>query len=131
MTGMSLAGCSDFLNDNRYPLSSQAVNAEFWNNPQNVQNQINYFYEDYSGYGNGSGGGTFYWSWLSDDQCGRTAFNDWTYKTVQPAMSAWNAPYIEIRRANLIIQGLENSTMDEASRINFLALARLHRGRSY
>ena len=65
---VSLTSCDDFLNDNRYPMSQQTVNAEFWNNSVNVENQINYFYEDYSGYGNGSGGGDFYWSWLSDDQ---------------------------------------------------------------
>lgn len=131
MAAISLTGCDDFLNDNRYPLSSQTVNSEFWSNPENVQNQVNYFYEDYSGYGNGTGGGTFYWSWLSDDQCGRTAFNDWTYKTTQPAMSAWNSPYIEIRRANLILQGIENSTLQESDKTNFTALARLHRGRNY
>lgn len=131
MAAISLTGCNDFLNDNRYPLSSQTVNSEFWSNPENVQNQINYFYEDYSGYGNGTGGGTFYWSWLSDDQCGRTAFNDWTYKTTQPSMSAWNSPYIEIRRANLVLQGVESSTLQESDKTNFTALARLHRGRNY
>ena len=81
---VSLTSCDDFLNDNRYPMYQQTVNAEFWNNSVNVENQINYFYEDYSGYGNGSGGGDFYWSWLSDDQSGRTAFADWTFKTVPP-----------------------------------------------
>ena len=70
---VAMTSCDDFLNDNRYPLSQQTVNAEFWNNSVNVQNQINYFYEDYSGYGNGAGGGTFYWSWLSDGQSGRQA----------------------------------------------------------
>ena len=47
---VAMTSCDDFLNDNRYPLSQQTVNAEFWNNSVNVQNQINYFYEDYSGY---------------------------------------------------------------------------------
>ena len=69
---MSMTSCSDFLNDNRYPLSSQTVNSEFWSNPVNVENQISTFYNDYYGYGNGaSTNGTFYYSWLSDDQCGR------------------------------------------------------------
>lgn len=127
----SLASCDDFLNDNRYPLSQQVVNKTFWSNKENVQNQVNFFYEDYSGYGNGAGGGTFYWSWLSDDQCGRTAFNDWSYKTVQPSMAAWNDPYTEIRRANLVIEGVESSSLDDATKADFIAQARLHRGRQY
>jgi len=85
---MSMTSCSDFLNDNRYPLSSQTVNSEFWSNPVNVENQISTFYNDYYGYGNGaSTNGTFYYSWLSDDQCGRHDINDWTYKAI-PASSA-------------------------------------------
>ena len=126
-----MTSCDDFLNDNRYPLSQQTVNAEFWNNSVNVQNQINYFYEDYSGYGNGAGGGTFYWSWLSDDQSGRQAFADWTFKTVPPTSSSWNAPYIEIRRANLVIQGVEASTLTTSEKANFLGLARMYRARGY
>ena len=60
----ALCGCSDFLNDNRYPMSQQTVNDAFWSNPTNVQNQINYFYEDFTGYGNAfSTNGTFYYSW--------------------------------------------------------------------
>ena len=128
---VAMTSCDDFLNDNRYPLSQQTVNAEFWNNSVNVQNQINYFYEDYSGYGNGAGGGTFYWSWLSDDQSGRQAFADWTFKTVPPTSSSWNAPYIEIRRANLVIQGVEASTLTTSEKANFLGLARMYRARGY
>ena len=55
-TAMSLVSCDDFIDDNRYPLDRQTVNPEFWSNDVNVQNQINYFYEDYSGYGNGNDG---------------------------------------------------------------------------
>ena len=128
---VSLTSCDDFLNDNRYPMSQQTVNAEFWNNSVNVENQINYFYEDYSGYGNGSGGGDFYWSWLSDDQSGRTAFADWTFKTVPPTSGSWNAPYTEIRRANLVIQGVEGSTLTDSQKANYVAQARLYRARGY
>lgn len=128
---MSLASCDDFLNDNRFPLSQQTANSSFWNNAVNVQNQINYFYEDYSGYGNGSGSGTFYWSWLSDDQVGRTAINDWKFKSVPSTSSSWTAPYTEIRRANLVLEGVEGSSLKDSEKRDFTALARLHRGRSY
>ncbi len=128
---LALTSCDDFLNDNRYPLSQQIVNQAFWNNAENVQNQINYFYEDYSGYGNGSGGGSFYWSWLSDDQSGRTSFADWTFLTVPPTSGSWNAPYTEIRRANLVIKGVEGSTLSDSQKANYLAQARLYRARGY
>ena len=49
LAAMSLTGCDDFLNDNRFPLSEQTANDEFWNNPVNVQNQVNRFLNDYAG----------------------------------------------------------------------------------
>ncbi len=128
---LALTSCDDFLNDNRYPKSSQVVNTEFWSNTENVQNQINYFYEDYSGYGNGSGSGTFYWSWLSDDQSGRTSFSDWSFKNVPASSGSWSAPYVEIRRANLVIQGVEASTLNDAQKANFIGIARMYRARGY
>ena len=94
LVGLSFTSCDDFLNDNRFPLSSQAVNSAFWSNKVNVENQINYFYQDYSGYGNGSGGGTFYWKWLSDDQVGRKEFENWTFTNVPASSTSWSAPYI-------------------------------------
>ena len=130
-TAMSLVSCDDFIDDNRYPLDRQTVNPEFWSNDVNVQNQINYFYEDYSGYGNGSGGGDFYWSWLSDDQAGRTKFADWTFTSIPPTSGSWTAPYTEIRRANLVIEGVESSTLNDVAKANFIAQARLHRARSF
>ncbi len=128
---LALTSCDDFLNDNRYPLSSQTVNSEFWSNAENVQNQINYFYEDFSGYGNGSGSGTFYYSTLSDDQSGRTKFSDWNFTSVPPTSGSWSAPYTEIRRANLVIEGVESSTLREDEKANFLGIARMYRARGY
>ncbi|MBO4978056.1 MAG: RagB/SusD family nutrient uptake outer membrane protein [Muribaculaceae bacterium] len=132
LAGMSLTSCNDFLNDNRFPMSQQTVNSDFWSNETNVQNQINYFYEDFAGYGNGSStNGTFYYSWLSDDQCGRNTFADWKFKTVPSSSDSWNAPYREIRRANEVIQGVESSSLNEAQKQNFIGLARMYRARGY
>ncbi len=129
---MSMTSCSDFLNDNRYPLSSQTVNSEFWSNPVNVENQISTFYNDYYGYGNGaSTNGTFYYSWLSDDQCGRHDINDWTYKAIPASSASYNDPYTQIRSANLVIAGVEGSSLTNTEKANYIALARLHRARQY
>lgn len=131
LVGASLTGCEDFLNDNRYPLSQQTVNAEFWSNPENVQNQVNYFYQDYLGYGNGTGSGNFYFKWTTDDQCGRTTFANWLNLNVPTTSSNYTAPYAEIRRACLIINGVENSTLSGTQAEDFIAQARLHRARNY
>ncbi len=129
---MSMTSCSDFLNDNRYPLSSQWENPEFWNSAVNIENQIATFYNDYYGYGNGaSTNGTFYFSWLSDDQCGRHDINDWTFKAIPASSGSYNGPYEEIRRANYIIVGLEKSTLLPSEKSNYMGLARLHRARQY
>ncbi len=130
----SFASCDDFLDDNRYPLSDQIANAAFWNNPNNVQGQINYFYEDFLGYGNSSGAGDFYFKYLSDDQAQGTSeafVKQWTFTNIPTKADAWNDPYIEIRRANLIIEGVANSTMAQSDRDNFTAIARMMRGYQY
>ncbi len=128
---MATTSCDDFINDNRFPISTLTNSSSFWSSAPTVQTQINYFYEDYSGYGNGSGSGSFYWSWLSDDQSGRTAFKDWTFVTVPASSTSWSAPYVEVRRANLVIDGVSASTLVDSEKNNFLGLARLHRARSY
>lgn len=129
---MSMTSCSDFLDDNRLPLSSQTANPEFWSSSVNVDNQISTFYNDYYGYGNrDSTNGTFYFSWLSDDQCGRHSINDWTFKAIPASSASYNGPYEEIRRANLVIAGVATSTLFPEEKSNFTALARLHRARQY
>lgn len=131
LVGASLTGCDDFLNDNRYPLSNQTVNAAFWSNAENVQNQVNYFYQYYLGYGNGTGSGNFYFKWTTDDQCGRTSFANWLNLNVPASSTNYTAPYVEIRRACTVIAGVESGTLAGAEAENFIALARLHRAQQY
>ena len=131
LAGVALTGCDDFLEDNRYPGHLQIDNPQYWSNPENVQAQITGFYEDFLGYGNGSGYGAFYFTWTTDDQCGRTAFADWKNLNVPTSSSNWSGPYTEIRHANQIIQGVEASNLSESQKNNFLGLARFYRARQY
>lgn len=129
-----LTGCDDFLNDNRYPLSQQVSSPAFWSNPNNVQGQINRFYEEFSGYGNGSGSGKFYFSYLSDDQANATSsatIKPWDNTSVPSSSALWNDSYTIIRGANLIIEGVESSSLTESEKTNFTAIARLMRGYKY
>lgn len=130
----SLTGCDDFLNDNRYPESLQTASPEFWNNAANVQGQINYFYQTFTGYGNSSGSGEFYFPTLSDDQCcpsGNASITPWKNIKVPTSSGSWNSPYTEIRRANLIIEGVQNSKLAPSVANNFIGMARMMRGLQY
>ncbi|MDE6301574.1 MAG: RagB/SusD family nutrient uptake outer membrane protein [Muribaculaceae bacterium] len=131
LVGLSFTGCDDFINDNRFPLSVQTDNPTFWNSPDNVQNEINYFYNDFLGYGNGTGTGNFYFKWTTDDQCGRTTFANWLNLTASPSMSSWSASYTEIRRAYLIINGVSASSLTDSQKEDYLGQARLYLARQY
>lgn len=133
LAGVALTSCDDFLNDNRYPLSKQIVNAEFWSNPVNVENQLNYLQENWLGYGNLTGSGNFYWSTLTDDQAGVVGgtFRDWKFTTVPTSSSSWSTPYTEIRRCNLIIAGVTAGTITGAQEADYIAQARMYRALQY
>lgn len=131
LVGATFTGCDNFIDENRFPLSTQTNNRGYWSNPENVQSQINYFYQDFLGYGNGTGSGAFYFTWTSDDQCGRTTFANWRNLNTSPAQSSWSASYTEIRRANIIIQNVEASSLTQDQKDNFIGMARLYRGRQY
>ncbi len=130
----SMVSCDDFLDDNRNPLSQQVSSAQFWSNANNVQGQINRFYEEFSGYGNSSGSGRFYFSYLNDDQANATSsatIKPWDNTNVPVSSSSWNDPYEAIRGCNLVIEGVESSSLTESQKENFIAIARMMRGYEY
>lgn len=130
----TLSSCDDLLNDNRYPQSIQTSNVEYWSNPSNVLGQCNYFYETFSGYGNSSGSGEFYFPGLSDNQTSATGgkqLANWKNINIPTASTSWSNPYIYIRRANLIIEGVAGSNLTDAEKEDFTAIARLIRGYQY
>lgn len=73
------AGCDDILD--KGPLDT-FTNTNFWKNEGNISGYANAFYEDFTGYGNGTGFGDFYYKTLSDDQ-GASSFAQWTYLTTR------------------------------------------------
>lgn len=137
LLGVSFASCDDFLDDNRYPQTQEINNPEFWNNETNVEREANLFLSTLKGYGNYraniqstsiSGQGEFYFATLSDDQVGRTfAMQNWDYTQAPSSDGNYNNPYRAIRQAMIIMNGLEGSSLDEAVRNNYVAIARLFR----
>ena len=126
----TLASCDDFIEDNRYPLDQQTNSPMYWNNAANVTNQCNTFYNNYYGYGRGDSGGLFYYKTLSDDQAGRS-FTNWTYVNAMASMGDWSNPFIEIRRANYIINNVRTSSLSDVEKRNYEGIARLNRAWQY
>lgn len=130
IAGAALTGCDDFLNDNRYPLTSIVDSPAYWSNTNNVQLQCDRFIDEFSqGYGSGAGqDGWFYFKNLNDDQVA-SSFAEWTYTTVPGTNGAWD--YGVIRGANIVIKGVERSSLKESEKANFLGIARFVRGYRY
>ena len=126
LAGLSLASCDDFLDNNRYPLTSEASNPEFWSNESLVEQECNYMYNFFSGYGRGNSLGEFYFSTLSDDQAGNS-FTEWNNKTVPSSSGLYSGPYENIRHCMSIIEGVRSSKLEAAKRNNFEGQARLNR----
>lgn len=131
LLGLGLASCDDFLDNERYPLTSIPNNPEYWNNASNVDAQCNYLYENFTGYGNAGGTGWFYFRTLSDDQAGNS-FTTWhTTGAVPSSNSTYNSNFIEIRRCNFIINNVRKSTLSESEKNNYEGIARMMRGYIY
>ena len=120
----SLVSCNDLLD--KYPLDTFTNSPTYWSNVNNLENQCNTFYNNYSGYT-----GWYYFKNLSDDQVAADGDLNWTYTTVPSSSSNWSAPYTEIRRANYILEGIKMSSLDEKETKPFAGIARMNRAWQY
>lgn len=123
-----LSSCNKFLD--KRPLDTFINTPEFWNNEINIENECNHFLNNYVGYGNGGGGGWFYFKTLSDDQVDYQD-NMWTFTNVTSESSDWKGALTEIRRASYIIESLKTSTLPEERKAHFEGIARLNRAWEY
>lgn len=121
--------CTDMLDEE--PLDEFVNNAEFWGNEATVEGYANTFYNQFVGYGT-SGNGDFYFPSLTDDQVSYT-FTNWTYINVPASISDWKNGYAEIRRSNVMIDGLEKygESMDSDVKNHWLGVARMMRAYQY
>ncbi|MDE6135439.1 MAG: RagB/SusD family nutrient uptake outer membrane protein, partial [Muribaculaceae bacterium] len=97
---------------------------------------INYLYQNYNGYGNGTGrNGTFYFESLSDDQVGKwgsdVSFNTWPSNVTPGTSSVWNATYTVLRTCNQIIAGVEASSLANSVKGHYIGQAKLNRAWQY
>ncbi|WP_431209692.1 RagB/SusD family nutrient uptake outer membrane protein [Puia sp. P3] len=118
----------------------------FWKTENSVRTYNWEFYNEFPGYGNGSGtNGDFYYPTLSDDQTpsGFTTFpatapansTDWTFNTT--VLSSSNVPtytllsFGYIRKANIMLDRVDLATMDAAAKAHWKGIAHFFRAYTY
>lgn len=103
----------------------------FWENENTVSGYANGFYEQFTGYGNGGNFGDFYFKTLSDDQAGGYSFADWTFTNVPANSAEWKDGWVEIRRANILIERVDRVSMTDAAKAHWRGVGRLMRAWQY
>ncbi|MBR5638998.1 MAG: RagB/SusD family nutrient uptake outer membrane protein [Muribaculaceae bacterium] len=129
LAGLALlfASCNDMLDVT--PRDTFTNDPAFWNNENQVQNYTNGMYtNNFSGYGTGIEDP--YFSSLSDDQA-NPDFENWTFTSKVANTGYWSTPYSEIRRCNYLLDNMESSTLSDASKAKYSAIARLMRALNY
>ena len=124
----TLAGCNkikdDILNGDPY---DSFVKSNYFTSETNVSLFANYFYNEWSGYGNGGGYGVFYFPSLNDNQT-PTGYSEWSYITIPATNGTWSSCYTEIRRANTLLEALPGiASMNDAAKAHWMGVARLYR----
>ena len=119
--------CNDFLD--KGPLDT-FTDENFWTSENNVTGYANTFYQDFLGYGNAGGTGLFYFRTLNDDQAGN-AFTDWSFTNVPSSDANWSGAWIEIRRANILLENVEKVNMSDEAKKHWTGFGRLMRARQY
>ena len=119
--------CNDFLD--KGPLDT-FTDENFWTSENNVIGYSNTFYEDFLGYGNAGGTGLYYFRTLNDDQAGNS-FTDWSFSNVPSTDGTWKNGWVEIRRANLLLEKVENVNMSDAAKKHWTGFGRLMRAWQY
>ena len=127
LSAMTFTACDNFLD--REPLDT-FTNGNFWTSENNVTGYANSFYGQFTGYGNAGGTGDFYFRTLSDDQAGNS-FTDWTFTNVPASSTLWRDGWIEIRRANILLENVDKVPMTDAAKAHWKGFARLMRAWQY
>ena len=123
MAGMVLFTSCDLLNNDP---DDSFTKGNFFTSETNVEMYTNYFYSEWSGYGNNGSYGTFYFPTLNDNQA-VTGITTWDFTTISADDATWNASYAEIRRANILLENLAGVPMSDASMAYYQSLGRLYR----
>jgi hypothetical protein len=121
---VALAGCTKFVDKG---LPDTFDDNDFWTSEDKVRTYNWEFYEMFAGFGNGASGGDFYFTSFTDDQAAPTFAN---YAVSPPATAAdWSWTYI--RKANILLERIDQVPIDEASKNHWKGVARFFRAFRY
>lgn len=127
MALFALTSCDGFLD--KGPLDT-FTNDNFWTSESNVIGYANTFYNAFSGYGNSGGSGWYYFRTLSDDQAGGS-FTDWSFQNIPASDGTWSGSWIEIRRANVLLDKVNDVDMSDNAVKHWSGVGRLMRAWHY
>lgn len=123
VTGLS--SCDDLLDKD--PLDTFANTDTYWNSADNVEYQCNHLYNEYIGYGNGTGYGWYYFKSLSDDQA-NPSFENWTFINVPASSTTYYDDQFEaIRQCNYVIENVRTCDLDDEDKLHYEGVARMNR----
>lgn len=126
----AVSSCSDFLE--RPPMDEVVNNPEFYNNENNVESTVNGWYDIYfTGYMVGWERSDFFEGTEVAEWCDDLAQQEATFfTTVAPSESSyWD--FSTVRRINILISGVENSTLSDEVKNHWLGVGRFFRGMEY
>lgn len=134
----SMSSCNDFLDRNRWPEDTMVDSPETWESEPLVKAECEAFYDNFTGYGNGTSWvNNFVYRSISDDQCAKMQsgsgiiFATWEYTYAPTSNSIWDSSYQMVRRCNTIINNVMANTMETASKANYVGIARMNRAYQY
>lgn len=127
LTVATAASCDSILNKSQL---DSFEDGNFWSGEGNVESYANTFFNEFLGYGNGGGSGSFYFPTLNDNQAG-SSFRDWNYSNYTVTNGSWTSGYQEIRRANIMIDRVGKMSLTDAQKKHWTGVARLMRGLEY
>lgn len=132
---LGMQSCSDFLE--RTPKDA-FTNEDFWSSEASVKTYAWKFYDQFQGYGNGTGvTAEFYFQStsgsgcanISDDLSNRTFLN--FIGTSPTTNTEWNSYYKTIREANLMLERIPSVSMPDIRAKHWIGVARFFRAFAY
>ena len=126
----SIVSCSDYLE--RPPYDKVENSPEFYNSENNVRSTVNGWYDIYfTGYETGWTRSDFYDGTNRANWCDDLAQESATYFTTVAPSTSTDWSFENVRRINLLFEGVTASTLPEETKNHWLGIARFFRGMEY
>ena len=126
----SIVSCSDYLE--RPPYDKVENSPEFYNSENNVRSTVNGWYDIYfTGYETGWTRSDFFDGTDRANWCDDLAQESATYFTTVAPSTSTNWSFANVRRINLLFEGVTASTLPEDVKNHWMGIARFFRGMEY